>query len=354
MICPNCNAQVSDSMNFCENCGAALPKDNAPQQDFQSFDAQQPSTQSPGAQDSDQWSAAQSYDDQQSSYSSPYAQQPYEAPQYAQQPYDAQQTGGSPTPPGVYAGSGGSGAGASAQVSVAPFVLAIIALVTSLLGLFPVSIILAIIALVMNSGQKKRGEFSSKQTPTTIMSVISLVISVIFLILTIMVGGFVMAYLASGGVDVSTGKDGKVSISAHVSSSSAQSQSASSSSAAGSAAADSASSSASASSQDSPSSEITDKLAGSWKLTRLVSDGEVANPDDIAIMESMGLTVALDINADGTATLVLFGVHMSGPWECSDGTNVRFVLSGGAIDATVDGNTLTMTEGTDVYTFVKQ
>ena len=346
MICPKCNAQVDDSMRYCEYCGAALPASSAqqpvtPQQDGATYQQPNDAQQQVNRPYDVQQTAAQPVDAQgyaQQPTGQPYdAQQPYGAEQFGQQPY-----GAPPASPGVYATPNG----ASAQASSTPFVLAIIALVTGFLGIFPVSIVLAIVALVKNSGQRKRGEFSTKQTPTTVMSVISLVVSAIMLVLTLMLGGFVAAYLASSDTGASAVK---TSTSAHVSSSSAQSAS-SASNAASSTSAESSNNAGGAV----PANDVAQKLVGNWKLTELVSDGEVAGADDIQVMESLGLTVSLEIREDGTASLVLFGVNMSGPWECTDGTNVRFVLEGGAIDATVDGNTLTMLDGNDVLTFTKQ
>ena len=87
------------------------------------------------------------------------------------------------------------------QVSSAPFVLAIIALVTGLLGIFPVSLALAIIALAMNRGQKKRGEQSTKQTPTFVMALIALILSILMALATVVLGGAVWLAVVEGNID---------------------------------------------------------------------------------------------------------------------------------------------------------
>ena len=347
MICPNCRTEVSDSMKFCENCGAALPASNAQPQDAFSPNASQqqnPTQPASHMRTTDPYADAPQFDQQpsgtyadapqfgQQPINQPYADVPQSGQQVNSQPYAA------PTSPGTYAP-----VNTSPQPSSAPFVLAIIALVTSILGLFPISIILAIIALVMNSGQKKRGELSTKQSPTTIMSIISLVISAIMLVLTIMVGGLMVAYLASGDFNSSLKGNG-------ISLTSTKSSSASAG-AAGSAG-------SSASSPNAPAGinpEVIDKLQGTWKLTGLVSNGEVMSPESIEQMQNMGLTVELALGVDGSATLTLFGADMNGTWESSDGNNVSLKLDGiSRINATVTDGALTFTEGSDELSFTKQ
>jgi len=364
MICPNCHAEVSDSMKFCENCGSALPASteqaqNAyPSDDFQQQGSAQPPIQ-PSSQmrTTDPYADAAHFDQQPTSTygDAPQFGQPLtgeyaetqqfgqqttgygDAPQFGQQvagqPY-AVPTTPTPTPPGVYAP-----ANTGPQPSITPFVLAIIALVTSLLGLFPVSIVLAIIALVMNSGQKKRGELSTKQTPTTIMSVISLVISVLMLILTIMIGGLIAAYVASEGLGSGSNGTG-MSLTSPKSSSD-------STGAAGITGSGSASSAG-------LNPEIAEKLAGTWKLTGLISNGQASSPEDIELMQNMGLTIELVLNSDGTATFTLFGAKMNGTWESSDGRAVALMIESGRIDATVTGDVLNLVEGTDEMSFTKQ
>ena len=361
MICPNCHAEVSDSMKFCENCGSALPASseqppeafspNADQQQIpsqpeshmrttdpyanaQHFD-QQPygsydNTQQYGQQPPSDYGNSQPFEQQPPSdygNSQPFGQQP------ANQPYSA------PPMPGAYTPTGAG----SPQPSSAPFVLSIIALVTSLLGLFPVSIILAIIALVMNSGQKKRGELSTKQSSTTIMSIISLVISAIMLILTIMVGGFVAAYVASEGLSSGSGRTG-------ISQTSPKSSSASAG-AVGSAVGSSASST---NNQSGLNPEVVEKLQGTWKLTGLVSNGEITSPEDIEQMQNMGLTVELVLGVDGSASFTLFGSSMNGTWESSDGRTVVLMLEGGRIDASVTDEVIYLIDGNDELSFTKQ
>ena len=375
MICPNCNAVVSDSVKFCENCGAALPTSDIAQDatisaddttatlaqeadelSFPQSDSAQTSAytaqlsgdsltsgeatlnsaaqgETPSDQPYGSYDSTQQFEQQAPSQPSAGSQQTWQQP--TDQPYaDTQQTWQQPTdqqgfssnPPGVYAP-----ADTGTQASTAPFVLAIIALVTAFLGIFPVSIVLAIIALVMNSNQKKRGEFSTKQGSTKVMSIISLVVSGLMLIATIAIGGMVATYLASGDFNTSTSGKSGITSSVKTTSSSASSTNASTTSA----------------------DAVMDKLVGTWKLTGLTSNGEVINADDIKLMQDMGLTVELTINKDGSASLMLFGAEMSGTWESSDGATVNFTLDGDRVISTVAGDELTMAEGSDVLVFTK-
>ena len=361
MICPNCHAEVSDSMKFCENCGSALSANTEQtqnaysSQDFQQQSPVQPPTR-PSSQmrTTDPYADAAHFDQQPPSaygdaqqFGQPPTDEYTETQQFGQQATDyndtqqfGQQTTGqpyaTPTPPDVYAP-----AGTSPQPSIAPFVLAIIALITSLLGLFPVSIVLAIIALVMNSGQKKRGQLSTKQTPTTIMSVISLVISALMLVLTIMMGGLIAAYVASEGLGSSSGSTSSFLTAPKSSSGSAG-------------AAGTTGGNSSATNASGLNSEIAEKLAGTWKLTGLTSNGQVTTLEDIELMQDMGLNIELVLNADGTATFTLFGATMNGTWESSDGSAVILTIEGGRIDATVTGDVLSLVEGTDEMSFTKQ
>ena len=165
MICPNCNAEVNE-LKFCENCGAALP---APASEQPAQEAQQTAQQ-----------VARSVIEPLP------AAQPQAQPQPQIQPQPQQ-------PQLAY--------GAAPIGSNAPFVLAIIALVCALLFLFPISLILAIIALVMNSRQKKRGEASTKRGATTALGVISIVFSILELLFAIAIAGAVWLAYESGDID---------------------------------------------------------------------------------------------------------------------------------------------------------
>lgn len=163
MICPYCNAIVSDSQAFCGNCGARLE----PSQPSRSPQYAQPETPS----------APDGYTTQSGYAPSPYDQQPYG--QYPNQP-------GSPL---------------QQSVSNTPFGLAIAALVCAVIGLFPVAVVLAIIALVMNSNQKKAGIYTSKQGPTKIMGILGIIISALWLIAIVLFSAVLVTAVENGALD---------------------------------------------------------------------------------------------------------------------------------------------------------
>ena len=173
MICPNCNAQVSDTQAFCGNCGAQLTPAAAPTQPATPVDA--------------------GY--QQTAYSAPYQPQGAAGQQYGQSPY----------PPGSYTQP------PQQKASDTPFGLSIAGLVCALIGLFPLGFIFAIIALVMNSKQQKSGIFSTKQAPTKVMGIIGLVVSILWTVLTLIFGVALIAAINDGALDdldVSTSPSG--------------------------------------------------------------------------------------------------------------------------------------------------
>lgn len=379
MICPNCHAETGNDVRFCENCGTPL-------QDIANAAAAQQTQQMPSqgftgnAGDTTQLIPPQGFtgdnggatqqippqgyaggsgvqQTQQMPYSAgsaagsgfganPNAGQPYN------QPY-GQTYGQPPAQPGQPTAYGAS----QQQVSIAPFVLAIIALVVSLLGLFPISIILAIIALVMNSGQKKRGEVSTKQTPTFVMSLISLIISALMLIFTIMVGGLVWAALESGEIDelVDEIESADISVSASDGSTSitfnnkpTDAESADARPDANSAEADS----TAATGAGSTGFGTVDPV-GVWTLDSLYSDGEETSSDDLDMIRGLGLEVTFTVNEDGSAVLMLFGEEMKGTWE-SEGDGLAFTVDGDTVHASIDGDIMTMKEGSDELTFRKK
>ena len=265
MLCPHCNAEVTEA-RFCENCGATLPVEAAAAPSVQTEQPTSPTVQ-------------------------------------------PQQPAGQTTQPGDFAPTPPS-APTAPEPSNAPFVL-------------------AIIALVMNSGQKKRGEFSSKQTPTTVMSVISIVVSVIVTLIIAFVIGIIGVAAVNGGFD---DRDSST-IMMNASSSSSNSTG----------------------TETSTPIATTDDLVGKWKLSKLVQNGSATGTDELEMMQSMGLEVSLNLSEDGSATLVLFGAKMEGTWEAPDPHTATLLLVGQRIPCTVNVDTgeLSLTENGDEITFTK-
>ena len=153
MICPNCNAQVSDTQAFCGNCGAQLTPTQAAAQPTTPFDTgyQQPagsstSTGSPSPYATEQ--APYGGSSQQSAYGAPYQ------PQGAANPY-----GQSPYPPGNYTQP------PQQKASDTPFGLSIAGLVCALIGLFPLGFIFAIVALGTRNSRRAASTRLNRRPP---------------------------------------------------------------------------------------------------------------------------------------------------------------------------------------------
>lgn len=57
-------------------------------------------------------------------------------------------------------------------------------------------------------------------------------------------------------------------------------------------------------------------LAGTWDLCGITeSDGTVTSAEDIQVLKEHGLEVYLELNADGSGTIVLFGEPLKASWE---------------------------------------
>ena len=66
--------------------------------------------------------------------------------------------------------------------------------------------------------------------------------------------------------------------------------------------------------------DAKEAFVGSWKLAGMVSDGEEATADDIAMLDAFGMSVGLNVNEDGTCALIMFGEPLDGTWEAKSAT----------------------------------
>lgn len=298
MICPNCNAETADNAKFCVTCGAPLESAGT-----------EPLIAGQGSVDQ----GPVAYDQP----AGGYQQQPYDAYQqpaggYQQQPYSYAQ----PVQPGAYAGAN--------EPSSAPFVLAIAALICALLLMWPVSIVLAIVALVLNSGQKKRGEVSSKQGPTTVMSIIGIIISVLMLVATIVLsvifGAAFMQAVESGDYEVRVDGENVTLVTPG--------------------------------SQDASGSASTavgdDPIVGTWEFVGAKENGkDVYTAKELEKMKQEGMLMTITAKADGTAIVHLGDEDLPGSWQKVEGFDSSYIVvaDDDGIMGTVSGDTLTLGEG---------
>ena len=358
MICPNCNAQVSDTQAFCGNCGAQLAPTQAATQPTTPIDAgyQQPTGYSANAENPSTYTTEQAPyggSSQQAAYGAPYQ------PQGAANPYSQ-----SPYPPGNYTQP------PQQKASDTPFGLSIAGLVCALIGLFPLGFIFAIVALVMNSKQQKSGIYSTKQAPTKVMGIIGLVMSILWTVLTLIFGVALIAAINDGALDdldVSTSPSGSsvtittpsgtsvnLNSDGSVSTSSPSSGSSSTATTSGnSATASSGGAAATTGNLTSGSSAATNanEIVGEWELES--GNDEELTIDTLDSMREMGFNIVLLVNGDGTFELSLFDESTSGTWSEAGTHTYRFTIDGESITGTYDNSTkrLTWEEGGDQLIF---
>lgn len=90
---------------------------------------------------------------------------------------------------------------------------------------------------------------------------------------------------------------------------------------------------------------------GNWKLVDIT--GEDVSAEDLELMESLGMTVEADFDADGNAQLVMFGEAMVGTWEAASASEGTITLEGQAVNMTIDNGQLSMEQGGDGLIFEK-
>lgn len=349
MICPNCHAEVNDSQAFCGNCGTPLAK---PEPTATPYEGNYQQPVEVVAEPIPASASQQPSENPQTSYGT--AQQPIYGAAYTQQDSQGQYYNQPNFPQGGYSYDHQP----QQPVSNTPFGLAIAALVCSLLGIFPVAIVLAIVALVMNSNQKKSGITSTKQTPTFVMSVISLVVSALVALTVFLFSAAIIASINDGSY---------VSPSSSQTTTTQSSSSSTTTTSSGAATTASTSSSTSSASSSSTTSATTGTLSsgaaaassnfvGTWEVVSVVSNGnEQITEDVLQLMHDMNVTFDLVINEDGTFSLNLIEETATGTWkELSDGS-AGLTIDGETIIITLDGNDkLLMTDGADAIVFQRK
>jgi len=323
MYCPNCNAEVSEAQSFCMNCGTPLkPQHQQPQQPAYS---EQPEAYS---YDSQPAQAPQPDYGQSSSPQPPYNYDAYASSQGA----DGQPYGQSPLPPNGYV--------QPQAPSNTAFGLAIAALVCTVLGITLVGFVLAIVSLVLNSKQKKSGILTTKQTPTFVMDIISIVLSVIMTILLIIFGFVLVAAVESGEFDnlgVNVTSSGSATISTPSGTSVTIGKDSSSSSAAPAVSA---------------SSNASKDVLGNWEIYEVVGNdsSNSVGPDDINLMKERGINVGISFNSDNTFAIDMLGENVTGTWTMS-GSIVTIMVDGESTNLTLNGDELIMEEDADKVIF---
>ena len=91
---------------------------------------------------------------------------------------------------------------------------------------------------------------------------------------------------------------------------------------------------------------------GDWKLA--YGSDENLDADSIQLMESLGLSVKLTLNEDGTGSLDLFGETMQAKWEASSNTEGKITLDDSEATMKLDNGELSIVDSTNAsMTFVR-
>jgi len=97
--------------------------------------------------------------------------------------------------------------------------------------------------------------------------------------------------------------------------------------------------------------DAKEAFIGSWKLAGMITDGEEATAEDIAMLDAFGMSVGLNVNEDGTCELIMFGEPLDGTWEAKSATEAKFTIDGSPITATIADGKLKMDEDGYAMTF---
>ena len=92
---------------------------------------------------------------------------------------------------------------------------------------------------------------------------------------------------------------------------------------------------------------------GTWELTGMSENGEEMLQENLELLKSLGLTVELIINEDGTCSLVLFGEAQDGTWESVSASVCALTFGGETIEATLSGKELKLEQSNMAMTFEK-
>ncbi len=101
------------------------------------------------------------------------------------------------------------------------------------------------------------------------------------------------------------------------------------------------------------SGDVKAAWVGTWDLVEMEENGEVTGSEDLEMLRSLGLDVYLELNQDGTGSLVLFGEAMDGKWEAKSATEATFTLEGQTVDMKIADSKLAMEQNGSKLTFKK-
>lgn len=100
--------------------------------------------------------------------------------------------------------------------------------------------------------------------------------------------------------------------------------------------------------------DVKSAWVGTWDLYEMEENGQLTSSDDVELLKSYGIDVYLELNEDGTGSLVLFNADSTtdGEWEAASTTSGTFTAKGQTIDMSIADGKLIMEQGGTKFTFV--
>lgn len=97
------------------------------------------------------------------------------------------------------------------------------------------------------------------------------------------------------------------------------------------------------------SKDYSENFTGTWKLSSMSDTTE----EDIALLESFGMAMLLDLNEDKTLSFDMMGESLEGTWEAKSASECTLTIDGESATATLSGEKLTLTSGDEEMSFKK-
>lgn len=94
-------------------------------------------------------------------------------------------------------------------------------------------------------------------------------------------------------------------------------------------------------------------FTGTWNLVEMSQDGQVTSSDDLETLRALGLEVYVNLNADGTSVLVLFGESLDGTWDASSATQGSITMNNSEVGMTLADSRLTFEQNGTTMVFEK-
>lgn len=94
-------------------------------------------------------------------------------------------------------------------------------------------------------------------------------------------------------------------------------------------------------------------FTGYWKATEIQSSSDAVSAEDMKLMESMGLTISLELKADKTAVFDFWGSPLNGTWKASSASKASLSTDEGSGDLELKDGKLSLDLDGDKMIFEK-